>query len=747
MPDMINTLCCVLPNRQVWLFCVLAMMQGCAGITKTTPGTTSKPASVDELVKAGNALVSGGNYDAAMAQYNRALAQDIASADAHGNLSVALYYVGRYDDAIREAQQAIVMAPTELNWRLNLGAAYTKKGDNERAISAYEGAVNLARRLRDENRSLLRSALIGLGRACETADLHQQALDAYREAMVFSPGDPDLLAGIGNIYYRQDRYDEAEEVYRQVLDADGANSLANYNLGLIYARTGQYDKAIALFSETPDLPENVVGIIEGSSLSAVDRSRSDRIEAFRSQLGKMGGAAPPSRTGKPPPYTYALGLTYYDQGDNEAAIDAFSRAIAEDGELAEAHLYIGNIRVRQGLIEQAITAYGEAIRVDPGLAPAYNNLGSLYAEQGQTEAAMDAYRKALDANPKFYDARNNLGLLYAEAGRYDEAIKEYKTVIKADRGIPEAHNNLSMIYLNQNKLEEAIDQSNKALKLRKDFPEAHNNLGLAYGHRVYFDDLVDTWRDNAGAWTGGHVSTGSDWLLLRRVPANSSNVGGRARTLYTEGVEKAALGLFDQAASLFRQTLLVKPLWPAAQLALGSAYLAQESWQEAVDALTDAVKLDDSDPLASGSLAIALMMQGDYTGAIDAWKQVVRVTEGAERELTRESLEIVRERQKWADEAIKALQRAVQLDPEFAKAHFNLGILYDQIHRYPAAVASYEQVEALSPEIPVIHFRLGVAYSRVGRTQEAQTSIQKYISMVVDPMLLPQVETFLKRIN
>ncbi|SVD35514.1 uncharacterized protein METZ01_LOCUS388368, partial [marine metagenome] len=123
MPDMINTLRCLLRNRQVWLFCVLAMLQGCAATTTTTTGNTSKPASVDELIKAGNALVSRGDYDAAMTQYNRALAQDIASADAHGNFSVALYYAGRYNDAIREAQQAIVMAPTELNWRLNLGAA------------------------------------------------------------------------------------------------------------------------------------------------------------------------------------------------------------------------------------------------------------------------------------------------------------------------------------------------------------------------------------------------------------------------------------------------------------------------------------------------------------------------------------------------------------------------------------------------------------------------------------------------
>lgn len=734
---------------------ILIGMQGCAASNRATTGNAADAPTISEIIEAGNVLVAEGNYDLAIDQFSRALALDIASAEAHGNLGVALYYAARYDDAIRESQQAIVMAPNELNWRLNLGASYTRKEDTERAISAYEGAVDLARRLKDENRSLLRSALVGLGRACETIDRHQQALDAYREALVFAPGDPDLLSGIGNIFFRQERYDEAQDFYQQVLDIDPTSSLANYNLGLVYARKGEYENAIALFTETPDLPQEIVGTIEGTSLTAANRSRSNQIEAFRSKLGRMGGTPAPSRSGKPPPYTYALGLTYYDQGDDEAAIDAFSRALSEDEGLAEAHLYIGNIRVRQGLTEQAIGSYGEALGVDPNLAAAHNNMGSLYAESGDANAAMEAYRLALDLNPRFHDARTNLGLLYAEAGRYDEAIVEYQSVIRADMGIAEAHNNLSMIYLNQNRLEDAIAESRKAIRLRKDFPEAYNNLGLAYGHRVFFDDIVDAWRNQASDWLGispemagrNALQPKSDWLLLRRIPSGSSDVGGRARTWYTEGAKQAFLGLYDEAARSFESALEIRPDWPAATLALGAAFLAQERWADAAQVLTSAVSLDNSDPLASATLSIAWMMQGDYAAAVESWKQVVRTTRDEAQKTSRASLDVARERQEMANEALEALNNAVNLDPDFAKAHFNLGILYDQIHHYPAAITAYEKVAELSPEIPIIHFRLGVAYNRVGRIQEAEAAIQRYISMVADPMLLPQVETFLKRMN
>lgn len=742
----------------VWRWCAAAAFVAtlsCAGAT-TTSTTRAGANTVDAFIEAGNDLVSKGEYDEAVRQYNRALALDMGSAEAHGNLSVAYYYAGRYDEAIREAQQAIVMAPDEINWRFNLGAAYSKKGDYERAVAAYEAAVDLARRLPDETRSLLRSGLIGLGRSCELAEQYGKALDAYREALVFAPEDIELMTGVGNIYFRQGKLAEAKEMYQQVIAIDPTHQLASYNLGLVYARTGRYDRAIALFTRARDLTEGALGTVEGSSLNRADRTRTERIAAFRREIGKMGGSGPRQvRAARPPPYTYALGITYYEQHNDEEALNAFARALEEDPSLAEAHLYIGNIYTRQNRLDAAIDAYQDALRVNPEFPEAYNNLGSLYAEQGRTDEAMTAYRQALEHNARFHDARTNLGLLYAEAGRYEEAIEAYQTVIKSGAGIPEAHNNLCMVYLHQNRIEEAIAEAQKALRLRGDYPEAYNNIGLAYGRRAYFDDVMDTWSALASAWTGERIKTEtgrprqrlSDWLLLRRIPANSSGVGGAARERYREGVEQAARGLFDHAARSFQAALETRPGWPAAQLALGSVYLAQERWSDAIGAFETAVKMDASDPLAHASLAIARAQSGAYGEAVDAWAQAVRQAPKADRDTAKAALTTAEERRKMADEAIKALQTACAIKPGFAKAHFNLGVLYDQIHRYQDAVTAYEQVASLEPDVPVVHFRLGIAYSRVGRMDDARAAIQRYIAGVTDPLELPQVETFLKRMK
>ena len=60
-----------------------------------------------QLIKAGNSLIINGKYKEAAEYYQRALTIDMTDSEAFGNLSVAFYYLGKYDDAIREAIQAI----------------------------------------------------------------------------------------------------------------------------------------------------------------------------------------------------------------------------------------------------------------------------------------------------------------------------------------------------------------------------------------------------------------------------------------------------------------------------------------------------------------------------------------------------------------------------------------------------------------------------------------------------------------
>ena len=715
----------------------------------TAPRPVSDVVDIEMLIEAGNASMNNGDYEDAITYYRRALAMDMTDSEAFGNLSVAYYYLARYDEAIRESLQAVILSPEEINWRLNLGASYTRKGDYDGAVRAYGAAVDIARGLADEDRFQLRNALIGLGRSCELAGLYDRALDAYREALVFSPKDTALLAGTGNIYFRQGRMDEAEALYHRTLAQDSTHAVARYNVALIYAKSERFDEAMDLFADNPMVDRRLEGSLESSSVSAVDRSKTSSIEAYRARLEKMGGPLPPSsrQRRRPPPYVYVMGLTYYEQGAENEAMVAFEQALEEDPGLAEAHLYIGNIYARQERHEAAVEAYEKAVEIDSGFVEAYNNLGSMYAYTGRPEEAMEAYLKALSLNDRFYDARTNLGLLYAEAGRLKDAVDEYMKVIRAEVGIAEVHNNLGMVYLRQGRHEDARAQFQKAIALRDDFPEAFNNLALTYGQEASLDAIVDTWRGLADLWAGHAPRSTAAYgtLPLRRVPARSSAVGGEARSAYRRGVDSAFNHDLSDALAHFKDALSVRPDWPAARLAEGTVLLAQGRWNASVNALESMVSPETPDPLPYAILAIARISGGDYNAAMEAWEQAALLVEGTDETAAREPLISLRTRAEAADRMLEALERAVALRPAFTTALFNLGLVKDGLHQYEQAIRNYGEVVRLAPNLAAGHFRLGIAFYRLGQGEKARTAIREYVRLASEPLLLPQVETFLNK--
>ena len=725
---------------------------GCSGAPR--PVTDDDASDAGRLIEAGNASMTNGDYAKAVTYYRRALAMDMTDSEAFGNLSVAYYYQERYDEAIREALQAAVLSPEEINWRLNLGASYSRKGNHEGAARAYGAAVDIARGLSNENRHQLRNALIGLGRSCELAGRYDRAMDAYEEALVFAPEDTELLTGAGNIHFREGRLDEAEALYHRTLARDSTHTVARYNIALIYARTGRYDEAIGLLADMPALDRRLEGALEGSSVSAVDRSKARSITAYRARLGRMGGPGGPGgppRAGRrgrhPPPYIYMMGLTYYEQGAETEALRAFEQALEEDPGLAEAHLYIGNIHARQGRNPAAADAYERAIRIDPEFVEAYNNLGTMYANMNRTEDAMEAYRGALSLDDRFHDARTNLGLLYAEAGRLDDAIDEYMKVIRAEVGIAEVHNNLGMAYLSRGRYEEARGQFQKAVALRDDFAEAYNNLALSYSRDAVLGDVIGTWRGLAARWAG-HDPTARvvfDWMPLRRVPARSSAVGGEARSAYRKGVDAAFAHELDAALAHFEAALAARPGWRAAQLARSAALLAQGKWNAVESAVEQVLDPETADPLPSAVLAIAQVSGGDYESALKSWEEAVRLAGESDRTAAQEALTAMRNRTEAAARVLNALERARALRPGFTTAHFNIGLVNDLLHRYHQAIQSYQEVVRLAPELPAGHFRLGIAYYRLGDNERARDSMREYIRLSTDPMLLPQVETFLNK--
>ena len=154
----------------------------------------------------------------------------------------------------------------------------------------------------------------------------------------------------------------------------------------------------------------------------------------------------------------SFGLT---PDENAAKFRALTqKALELDGELAEAHINLGDIRfygdwdwsggeaefrhaveLDPGSVdaqehyaiclwvlaryEDAAEEMRRALRLDP-LSPRLNaELGSILRDQGDPQAAIPHYQKALEAEPAYAATFADLGAVYEELGRHQEAMAAY----------------------------------------------------------------------------------------------------------------------------------------------------------------------------------------------------------------------------------------------------------------------------------------------------------------------------------
>lgn len=151
---------------------------------------------------------------------------------------------------------------------------------------------------------------------------------------------------------------------------------------------------------------------------------------------------PVTRTLAPqPPQAVELrnALEWFDLGvalessDPSQAAHAYTRALAIDPHLADAHVNLGRLLQLTGRTSEAIRHYRLSLsseNLDPTGA---FNLGTALEELGRWNSALAAYHRAVAIDVRFADAHFNLARLYDQLGRRTEAIRHlraYKRLVE-----------------------------------------------------------------------------------------------------------------------------------------------------------------------------------------------------------------------------------------------------------------------------------------------------------------------------
>jgi len=116
-------------------------------------------------------------------------------------------------------------------------------------------------------------------------------------------------------------------------------------------------------------------------------------------------------------------LDLEEDGDIDAAIDAYKQTVALDGQNVAAWINWGRLLHDRGNRREAEAVYRRAIELCGADSVLMFNLGVLLEDLGRTQAAVEAYQAAVGEDPALADGHYNLARLYESLGQPQHAIR------------------------------------------------------------------------------------------------------------------------------------------------------------------------------------------------------------------------------------------------------------------------------------------------------------------------------------
>jgi serine/threonine protein kinase/Tfp pilus assembly protein PilF/TolB-like protein len=163
------------------------------------------------------------------------------------------------------------------------------------------------------------------------------------------------------------------------------------------------------------------------------------------------------------------------------------KALDLDDTLAEAHLGVALLRMRQWDYPSAERELRRALQLEPGSAELHSRYGAFLDALGRFDEAFVERNRAVELDPDSLDINVRLGYHYQLARQYDLAIQQFQKVLSLDPTMVRAHTRLGLAYLGKRMYAEAITELENARAL-DDSPERPGRFAyLAHAYAISGD--------------------------------------------------------------------------------------------------------------------------------------------------------------------------------------------------------------------------------------------------------------------
>jgi tetratricopeptide (TPR) repeat protein len=414
---------------------------------------------------------------------------------------------------------------------------------------------------------------------------------------------------------------------------------------------------------------------------------------------------------------------------------------ASVGELVQSYTILGDVNLSRSRISRAETAYGEALKIEPKAARALNGLGEALFRAGRYSEALARFEAAAQADPddlstkigvaktkllleRVQDASEMLkklrelqpksaavsywfGQTRESSGDREQAEAAYRAAIEAG-GDTEA---LVDSYLALALLQNQLGRGEEARKLLE---QARAKLGNTVAVHKAFAALATQQQQFAAAISAYEQALGID----------PEDVGARFRL----GVALRRDKRFEQAQRAFEQVARVDRDYPGLALERGLLFEAAGRSEEALKAYEGALARAPNDTDLMLRVGCGKVMAGRPEQAVGLLRKVLSERPNSAETNHCLGRALLLEAKNLA-EALRLLERAVELDPHRAEHHLYVGWAANEAGKVGEAERELTLALKLDQSLGDAYWQRGVLRYRQGAVKDAVEDLRRALEL------------------
>ena len=210
------------------------------------------------------------------------------------------------------------------------------------------------------------------------------------------------------------------------------------NLGQVYASTGRPAKAIEQYEKVLAKKSDDKGCKIAIASCRLQMGQLDKCEEAVKEILTDEADAPQANL--------YIGMIAFRRGDTTKALKHLKRAEKADPRLPGLHCQIGNVYLRRKRWADAKRAFTKALAIDGDSAEAHDGLGVAFRWQKRPEEAVYEHMQSIGLLHHRPQTHIHLALALAEVGKIDWAIRAFKVALEQNPNNPLPHRCLAQLY-------------------------------------------------------------------------------------------------------------------------------------------------------------------------------------------------------------------------------------------------------------------------------------------------------------